>query len=93
MLKAAVRLISTQGSTGTRLREIVAASDAPRGSLQHDPAPTMTGVDTQARAALAAAQQAWADADADLAAAQSSYEAWSVISAPRPGGLNKPGIR
>jgi hypothetical protein len=64
MLQAAVRLISAQGSTGTRLREIVAASDAPRGSLQHDPAPTMTGVDTQARAAFAAAQQAWADAGA-----------------------------
>jgi AcrR family transcriptional regulator len=35
MLQAAVRLISTQGVTGTGLREIVAASDAPRGSLQH----------------------------------------------------------
>ena len=28
-----------------------------------------------------------------LAAAQPSYEAWSVISAPRPGGLNGPEIR
>ena len=35
MLHAAVRLISTQGVAGTGLREIVAASDAPRGSLQH----------------------------------------------------------
>ncbi|MDX6343589.1 MAG: hypothetical protein QOH87_3727, partial [Trebonia sp.] len=35
MLRAAVRLISTQGVTRTGLREIVAASDAPRGSLQH----------------------------------------------------------
>jgi AcrR family transcriptional regulator len=35
VLQAAVRLISTQGVTGTGLREIVAASDAPRGSLQH----------------------------------------------------------
>jgi len=35
MLHAAVRLISTQGVSGTGLREIVAASDAPRGSLQH----------------------------------------------------------
>jgi len=35
MLQAAVRLISTQGVTGTGLREIVAASDAPRGSLRH----------------------------------------------------------
>jgi AcrR family transcriptional regulator len=35
MLRAAVRLISTQGVTGTGLREIVAASGTPRGSLQH----------------------------------------------------------
>jgi AcrR family transcriptional regulator len=35
MLRAAVRLISTQGVTGTGLREIVAEADAPRGSLQH----------------------------------------------------------
>lgn len=35
ILHAAVRLISTQGVSGTGLREIVAASDAPRGSLQH----------------------------------------------------------
>ena len=35
MLRAAVRLISTKGVSGTGLREIVAASDAPRGSLQH----------------------------------------------------------
>jgi AcrR family transcriptional regulator len=35
MLQAAVRLISTQGSTGAGPREIAAASDAPRGSLQH----------------------------------------------------------
>jgi AcrR family transcriptional regulator len=35
MLQAAVRLISTQGVAGTGLREIVAASQAPRGSLQH----------------------------------------------------------
>lgn len=35
MLQAAVRLISTQGVSGTGLREIVAASEAPRGSLQH----------------------------------------------------------
>jgi hypothetical protein len=34
MLRAAVRLISTQGVTSTGLREIVAASDAPRGSLR-----------------------------------------------------------
>jgi AcrR family transcriptional regulator len=35
MLQAAIRLIATQGVSGTGLREIVAASDAPRGSLQH----------------------------------------------------------
>jgi AcrR family transcriptional regulator len=35
MLRAAVRLISMQGVTATGLREIVAAADAPRGSLQH----------------------------------------------------------
>lgn len=35
MLQAAVRLISTQGSTGAGPRETAAASDAPRGSLQH----------------------------------------------------------
>jgi hypothetical protein len=31
-----------------------------------DPVPPMTGADTQARAALATAQQAWADAEADF---------------------------
>jgi AcrR family transcriptional regulator len=35
MLRAAVRLVGTQGVTGTGLREIVAAAGAPRGSLQH----------------------------------------------------------
>lgn len=35
MLRAAVRLISMQGVTATGLREIAAAADAPRGSLQH----------------------------------------------------------
>jgi AcrR family transcriptional regulator len=35
MLRAAARLISTQGVAATGLREIVAASNAPRGSLQH----------------------------------------------------------
>lgn len=35
MLRAAVRLVATQGVSATGLREIVAAADAPRGSLQH----------------------------------------------------------
>ncbi len=35
ILQAAVRLVSTRGVTGTGLRETVAASDTPRGSLQH----------------------------------------------------------
>jgi DNA-binding transcriptional regulator YbjK len=35
MLQAAAPLISTQGSTGAGPRKIAAASDAPRGSLQH----------------------------------------------------------
>jgi len=35
MLQAAAPLISTEGSTGAGPRKIAAASDAPRGSLQH----------------------------------------------------------
>jgi AcrR family transcriptional regulator len=35
MPRAAVRLISTQGYTGTGPREVVAAWDAPHGSVWH----------------------------------------------------------
>lgn len=35
MVRAAAELIRTKGVSGTGLREIVAAADAPRGSLQH----------------------------------------------------------
>ncbi len=58
-----------------------------------DAAPPVTGVGTQARAALAAAQQAWADTDADFDRGPAGYQARSVISAPRLRGLNRPETR